>query len=169
MIDNRLSELLDTLYAANLDWLAEEILRATIIGDKPLESEDDVVKARDSVFRSTQNSGGYNPSSDEPVEPRPLEADGQLEWAISHILIRLEDAVNMMTEATENIDFIVTESESSKETREIGSSTDLVLLSHGEIVGEANRIGLNNAKKSVEELRSILEQWLDQNQKGDFE
>lgn len=52
MLDPRLFDLLKTLAAADLDWLAEEVIRGVLAGDVPLESEAAVIEARRDVFRS---------------------------------------------------------------------------------------------------------------------
>lgn len=161
MLDPRLFDLLETLAAANLDWLAEEVIQGVLAGDVPLESEAAVIAARRDVFRERQNSGGFG-NLDVPLKHTTLlKGDEQLDWAIGHVVTRLLDALSSMRASTERLDALVAGADQtgwhSKAAAIAGAQ--LVINDGEEVLGEAERSTIDGAMRAMPSLKEALLQW----------
>jgi len=163
MLDPRLFDLLKTLAAADLDWLADEVVRGILAGEVQLETEDSVAAARSGVFRARQDGAGLKASDGQAQEALPIEGEAQLDWAIRHVSIRLRDALAMMRASADRLDRLVDAAGSDGGARLQGKvgRTQLVLSSGENVLDEAGPKELSAAQQAVAELKRALEQWRD--------
>lgn len=161
MLDPRLFDLLKTLAAADLDWLAEEVIRGVLAGDVPLESEAAVIEARRDVFREWQNSGGFGNLDVPLMHATPLKGDQQLDWAIGHVVRRLLNALSSMLASTERLDALVEGADQNgwfRKTADI-AGVQLVISDGEEVLGEADRKAIDAALAAMPSLEEALLQW----------
>jgi hypothetical protein len=161
MLDPRLFDLLKTLAAADLDWLAEEVIQGVSAGDVPLESEAAVIAARHDVFRERQNSGGFGNLNVPLMQATPLKGDEQLDWAVGHVVTRLLDALSSMRASTERLDALV-EGADQKGWHQKASGiagAQLVINDGEEVLGEADRDAIDAAMTTIASLKEALLQW----------
>jgi hypothetical protein len=88
ILDPRLLELIETLVAARLDWLAFELIEGVQAGHPPEESEDALVVARESIRGNAQPKPRGEPQA-VTVEARPIPPKEQIEWAAAYVEERL--------------------------------------------------------------------------------
>ena len=163
MLDPRLFDLLETLAAADLDWLVNEVIQGILAGKVPLESVEEVKIARSDVARRSQDKRAFARSDDAAVIAPGLQGPAQFEWAVAHISQRLSDALAMMSIAAERLDQLVDGSDvdvAHKTAR--APRVRLVLAAGDEIAGEAVTADIGAARQGLSDLVQALEQWRDQ-------
>jgi hypothetical protein len=161
MLDPLLFDLLKTLAAANLDWLAEEVIQGVLAGDAPLESEAAIIAARHDVFRERQNSGGFGNPEVPLMQATPLKGQEQLDWAIGHVVTRLLDALSAMQASTERLDALVDGADQELwHTKAVGiTGAQLVLKDGEEVLGAADENAIEAAIRAMSSLKEALIQW----------
>lgn len=161
MIDPRLFDLLKTLAAADLDWLAEEVIQGVLAGDVPLENEAAVIAARRDVFREWQNSGGFGNLDVPLMQATPLKGEEQLDWAVGHVVTRLLDALASMQASTERLDALVEgANQEGWHGKAAGmTSAQLVINDGEEVFGAADRNAIEAAMRAMPSLKEALLQW----------
>lgn len=106
ILDPRLLELIETLVAARLDWLAFELIEGIRLGRSPDETEEALAAARQSVRSDAQPKARGEPHV-LFEEPKPIPADEQVEWAATYVEERLDAALEQLQASLETLDFIV--------------------------------------------------------------
>lgn len=161
MLDPRLFDLLETLAAADLDWLAEEVIQGVLAGDLPLESEASVIAARRDVYRKRQDSGGFGNLDVQWTEAVSLEGDRQLDWAVKHVVSRLDDALSLMQASTGRLDALVDGADSDGQRMKAVDAVgvQLVLTNSEEVLGETSRNAIEAAMTMMPLLKQALEEW----------
>lgn len=106
ILDPRVLELIETLVAARLDWLAFELVEGIRLGRLPDEPEEVLAAARLSVRSDAQPKARGAPHS-LFEEPKPILADDQVEWAAAYVEKRLDAALQQLQASLETLDFIV--------------------------------------------------------------
>lgn len=160
MLDPRLFDLLETLAAADLDWLVDEVIRGILAGKTPLETTEDVKLARSDVARWSQDKRAFARADAAAVVAPALQGAAQLDWAVAHITNRLSDALAMMSISAERLDRLIdgSDAENAREGRS-DSRTQLVLETGEDVAGEAVAVDVAAARQGLADLVQALEQW----------
>ncbi|MBT1158465.1 hypothetical protein J1C56_22970 [Aminobacter anthyllidis] len=106
ILDPRVLELIETLVAARLDWLAFELIEGIRLGRLPDEPEEVLAAARQSVRSNAQPKARGEPRA-LLDEPKPIPAGEQVEWAAAYVEERLDAALEQLQASLETLDFIV--------------------------------------------------------------
>lgn len=106
ILDPRVLELIQTLVASRLDWLAFELIEGIRLGRPPDEPEETLAAARQSVRSNAQPKARGEPHV-MPEEPKPIPADEQAVWAASYVEERLDATFKQLEASLEALDFIV--------------------------------------------------------------
>jgi len=158
MLDPRLFPLLETLARANLDWLAQEVMEGAAVGSLPGESAAVLEAARKSVFRDRQELGDHRIEVIALQPSKPLSANEQILWAMSHVSERLEEVLTMIGHSIARLDDIAISRAPSQ-----GAAVDIlggsVGLMDGEAVQTVNTLQIIAATAAVTDLRTALQTW----------
>ena len=106
ILDLRLIELIETLVAARLDWLAFELIDGIQAGRPPEETEEALAAARESIRGNAQPKARGEPQA-VAAEPRPIPHDEQIEWAAAYVEKRLAEALEQLQVSIDTLDFVV--------------------------------------------------------------
>lgn len=165
ILDPRVLELIETLVAARLDWLAFELIEGIRLGRLPDEAEEALAAARQSVRSNAQPKARGEPHV-LLEEPKPILADEQVEWAAAYVEERLDAALEQLQASLETLDFIVDATIERQDPQEdpaqASGKTDqdvtLVLL---DLEGDrkSNRGDVSGARDDFPTLRAALADW----------
>ena len=106
ILNPRVLELIETLVASRLDWLAFELIEGIRLGRLPDEPEEVLAAARQSVRSDAQPKARGEPHV-LLEQPKPIPADEQVEWAAAFVEARLDAALEQLQSSLETLDFIV--------------------------------------------------------------
>lgn len=111
-LDRRLLPLLDTLTAAGMDWLVVELIEGIRIGRVHEEPAEDLAAGRQRIQEGLVDSLPDAADSFAEGEPflEPLEGNQQITWAASYVAARIQDEIEMLTDALDRLDAIDRES-----------------------------------------------------------
>ncbi|HEY1580507.1 MAG TPA: hypothetical protein VGF82_25880 [Terracidiphilus sp.] len=161
MIDPRLLPLIETLIAADADWLAFEILDGISFGRVVEETREDLQSTRLAVRTAKHQRRRSEERAVPPPAATPLVGDEQIDWAAKHIADRLSDAVSMLGVTLDRLNQIVSSTEESQATTSDRTSTrevDLVMREEGE--GPVLRSAqVDDANAAIPKLREALSNW----------
>lgn len=165
MLDPRLLELVETLMAARLDWLAFELIEGIRLGLPPEEPEEALAAARRSIRRNAQPKARGEPEV-LLTEAQPIPRDEQIEWAAAYVQERLEAALDQLQASIDTLDIIVEATTEPQETQDLPAQTDgkmeqsatVVLL---DIEGDrkSSRDDVADARDHIPALRAALAEW----------
>lgn len=165
ILDPRVLELIQTLAAARLDWLAFELVEGIRMGRSPEEPEEALAAARKSIRSNAQPKAPGEPQT-LSAQPQPIPAGEQVEWAATYVEERLEAALEQLQASIDTLDFIVettTEpNDNSVLADEASAKTErgatLVLL---DIEGDrkSSREDVAGARDEIPALRTTLAEW----------
>ncbi len=165
ILDARVLELIETLVAARLDWLAFELIEGIRLGRPAEESEEALAAARQSIRSDAQPKARGEPHVF-LAEPEPIPAGEQVEWAAAYVEERLETALEQLHTSIDALDFIVestNEPEDSQDLAQAASAkteqgTALVLL---DVEGDrkSRREDIAGARDAFPALRAALAEW----------
>ncbi|RWJ39745.1 MAG: hypothetical protein EOR36_25120 [Mesorhizobium sp.] len=165
ILDPRVLELIETLVAARLDWLAFELIEGIRVGRLPDEPEQALAAARQSVRSNAQPKARGEPHI-LLEEPKPIPADEQVEWAAAYVEERLDAALEQLQASLETLDFIVDATIERQDPQDVSAQasgkTDqdvtLVLL---DLEGDrkSNRDDVSGARDDFPTLRAALAEW----------
>ncbi len=165
ILDSRVLELIETLVAARLDWLAFELIEGIRFGRSPEEPEEALAAARQSIRSNAQPKARGEPQG-LLMEPRPIPAGEQVDWAAAYIEERLEAALEQMQASIDTLDFIVEMTTEPNDPQELAAGTSakteqgmtLVLL---DIEGDrkSSREDIAGARDDIPALRAALAEW----------
>ena len=105
-LDPPLLELVETLVAARLDWLAFELIEGIQAGRPPEEPEEALAAARESIRGNAQPRARGEPQAI-LVEANPILPDEQIEWAAAYVEERLGEALEQLQTSIDTLDFVV--------------------------------------------------------------
>lgn len=165
ILDPRILELIETLVAARLDWLAFELTEGIRVGRSPEESEEALSVARRSI-RSDRKPKARGEPQVMVAEPQPIPRDEQVEWAAAYVEERIEAVLDQLQASIHALDSIVestTEQQDSQdlpaENGKMKQGATLVLL-HPEGDRRSSRDDAAGARDSVPVLRAALAEWV---------
>ena len=165
IVDSRVLELIETLVAARLDWLAFELIEGIRLGRSPEEPEEALEAARESIRGNAQPKARGEPQV-LLAEPQPIPAGEQVEWAAAYVEERLEAALEQLQASTDTLDFIVETTTEPKDPQELAAGASakteqgmtLVLL---DVEGDrkSSREDIAGARDDIPILRAALAEW----------
>lgn len=165
ILDSRVLELIETLVAARLDWLAFELIEGIRLGRLPEEPEDALAAARQSIRSNAQPKARGEPQG-LLVEPRPIPAGEQVEWAAAYVEERLEAALDQLQASIDTLDFIVETTTGPNDpqclTAEASVKTErgtTLLLLDMEGDRKSSREDIAGARDDIPALRATLAEW----------
>lgn len=165
ILNPRVLELIETLLAARLDWLAFELVEGIRLGRSPEEPEEALAAARQSIRSNSQPKARGEPQG-LLVESLPIPADEQVEWAAAYVGGRLEAALEQSQASIDTLDFIVestTESEGPRDraTRIAAQTRQGMTLTLLDAEGDlkSSREDIAGALDEVPALRAALAEW----------
>jgi hypothetical protein len=169
-IDPRLLALIETLSASGADWLAFEILESIRAGRPAEDSEEEIQRARSAVrsFRRREAS----PLAREVSETwfKPIAGDEQLEFAATYVIDRVSEAVAMARASFDNLDKLAAHAQKTSESA--GSYDRLapnINLRFEDTDLVSDRTQADEASARLAELRTVVLEWLESEQKRSHE
>jgi hypothetical protein len=154
VLDPRILDLIETLTAARMDWLAFELIQAIQRGRTPMESPDTLAVTRRKVREDDQPMADGHPKG-ASHEPQPIEGDEQIDWAAKYVAERLDATLAYLAQSIESLDAIA--GNGAVLSEEAGDP--LVVLAVGEAPRKAGRTEVNAAVAALPQLRHALEAW----------
>lgn len=161
VLDPRILQLVETLVAAQMDWLAFELVEGIQLGRVPVESEDTLLAARQDI-RTLKP-----PTSPDRVlvsleAAKRLEGDDQIEWAAGYVASRIETSIQELRAATGNLDAVLFNTDpNTKAAGTIIGLRDGIAISSVGVSGKVDRNAIGVAEAALPELRKELEGWRD--------
>lgn len=164
-LDTRLLELIETLATARLDWLAFELVEEIQAGHSPEEPEEELAAARRSIRTNAQPRAHSGPQT-VAAESKPIPVDDQIEWAVTYVDRRLDQALEQQLATINSLNFIL--ANSSEQPEYENSVTQLADAPEGGVsmvirdVNEDRKINLENvvaAREGIPTLREALAEW----------
>lgn len=161
----RLLELIETLMAARLDWLAFELIEGIRVGRSPEEPEEALSAARKSIRSNVKPKARGEPQA-MLSEPQPIPLDEQLEWAAAYVEKRIEAALDQLQASTDALDFIVestTEQLDPQDRPADAGKMDqgaTLVLQHLEGDRRSSRDDAARARDDLPVLRAALAKWV---------
>jgi hypothetical protein len=159
MIDNRVYAVLETLAAADLDWLAREIEEGILKGHVFAASPEQLALARELAGRRNQDLGFEAVQRLDVPPDKALTDVEQLDFAAKYIVKRLADVLEWMESSLANLrDLLDTDVRPPRGT----APGPLVLgLNDGEAVAHVSAEELEGAREGLTELVHALADWLE--------
>lgn len=164
ILDPRVLELIETLVAARLDWLAFELIEGIRLGRLPDEPEEVLAAARQSV-RSNAQPKARGEAHVLLEEPKPIPADEQVEWAAAYVEERLDAALEQLQASLESLDFIVEATIERQDPQDVptqaSGKTDHVTLVLLDLEGDqkSSRNDVAGARDDFSTLHAALAEW----------
>lgn len=166
ILDLRVLELIETLVASRLDWLAFELIEGIRLGRTAEESEEALAAARYSIRGDAQPKARGEPQV-LPAKAEPIPAGEQVEWAAAYVEERLETALEQLQASLDALDFIVesaNEPEGPQDSAQAASTkskqgTALVML---DVEGDRKSTleDVAGARDDFPALRVALAEWI---------
>lgn len=168
ILDPRLLELIETLVAARLDWLAFELIEGVRVGRPPEESEEALAAARESIRGNSQPKARGEPQAI-AGEAKPIPPDEQIEWAAAYVEVRLGEALEQLQASIDTLDFVVEgTTERPDKAGAVTQPTDAPKLRAVAVVldlegdRKSSRDDIADARESFPALRTALTEWIAQ-------
>ncbi|MEO8455559.1 MAG: hypothetical protein ABI454_10390 [Sphingomicrobium sp.] len=165
ILDPRLLELIETLVAARLDWLAFELIEGIRSGRPPEESEEALSVARKSIRSNSQPKARGEPQV-MLAEPQPIPLDEQVGWAAAYVEKRIEAALEQLQASIDALDSIVESTTEQQDPQDLPAKAGkteqrrtLVLL-HVEGDRKISRDDAAGARDDAPVLRAALAEWV---------
>ncbi|CAN5495786.1 hypothetical protein BH10PSE12_BH10PSE12_07800 [soil metagenome] len=157
--DPRLFELLETLSAARLDWLAFELLEDLQAGQAQVESEQTLAETRRAVASTEQPKARGEPVS-AAARAQEISGDAQIRWAAAYVLRRMDAALGQLDVAIDTLDSLIGEGEQSADRGKATPPDGAMLFLSDEDVGrKARREDVVSARAALPSLRQALDIW----------
>lgn len=154
--DSRILELANTLSAAGLDWLANEVLAGIARGCVPQEEAAVVEAAQRTALREDQHS--YDAPSFEAGEARPFSSEEQLDWAGKYVTTRLKDVIAMTAVSLRRLDELLA-SEDGLADMDEARTPSAIVLSDGEASEAVTSADLQFAEDALHNLIQAMDEW----------
>lgn len=165
ILDPRLLELIETLVAARLDWLAFELIEGVRAGRPPEESEEALAVARESIRGNAQPKSRGEPQAISK-EAKPIPPDEQIEWAAAYVEERLDEAIKQLQTSIDSLDFVVEGTierpdKAGAVAQPTGASEPRAVVVMLGLEGdrESSRDDVVGARESFPNLRTALTEW----------
>ena len=166
ILDPRLLELIETLVASRLDWLAFELIEGVQAGRPPEESEEALAAARESIRGNAQPKARGEPQAI-AVEAKPIPPDEQIDWAAAYVEGRLGAALEQLQSSIDTLDFVAEGTIERPDTPRgaVAQPTDasepraVAVLLDLEGDRKSGRDDIAGARESFPTLRTALAEW----------
>jgi hypothetical protein len=158
VLDPRILDLIETLTAARMDWLAFELIAAIQTGHTPTETPDTLAVTRRKVREDGQPEATGEPKL-VSQEPQPIEGDDQIDWAAKYVAERLDATLAYLTQSIKKLDAIAGGDVTNPAATSEDVGEPLVVLADGEVHREAGRAEVEAAIAALPQLRHSLEAW----------
>jgi hypothetical protein len=165
ILDSRVLELIETLVAARLDWLAFELIDGIRQGRSLEEPEEALAAARQSIRSNAQPKARGEPQV-LLAEAQPIPAGEQVEWAAAYVEERLGAALEQLEASIDKLDFIVETTTEPDDRQDLAAPTSgksdqgmtLVLL---DVEGDrkSSREDIAGARDNIPFLLAALAEW----------
>lgn len=167
MIDQRIYPLLQTLAAADLDWLARELVDGLTAGHVTTADPERMVFARELARRQSQYVRSTEIGQSVEAADKPFTPAEQLDYAANYTITRLADVVMTMEKSLDSLGHLLEANVPPPPGSAPGSI--MLALSDGEIKATVDAQDLRLAKEGLQELQVAITAWLNGSQiDGDF-
>lgn len=157
-LNPRMLDLIETLAAARMDWLAFELIEAIQRGRTSRETPDMLAMTRRNVREDDQPKATGEPKL-VSQEPRPIEGDDQIDWATKYVAERLDATLACLLQSIETLDAITGGDAKRHEGAADHDGEPLVVLADGEIERQVRRAQVEAAIAALPQLRHALDAW----------
>lgn len=166
MLDQRIFDLLDTLSAAGMDWLAQEVIEGLLQGQVAEEPVGILRAARAQASRQHQDTWGVDYATTEQGSSRPISTELHVDWAAAYVSRRLDETITLMSLAAERVDTII----DGPEPRKSVEARIETRLARSDIPDDEGitRSRIEQARHGVSALRVALEAWCGSPINGDL-
>jgi hypothetical protein len=158
VLDPRILDLIETLTAARMDWLAFELIEAIQTGHMPIETPDTLAVTRRKVREDDQPKATGEPKL-VSQESQPIEGDDQIDWAAKYVAERLSATLAYLTQSIENLDAIAGGDVKNPAAMSEDAGEPLVVLADGDVQRKAGRAEVDAAIAALPQLRHSLKAW----------
>ena len=165
ILDPRVLQLIETLVAARLDWLAFELIEGVQTGRPPEEPEEALAAARQSIRSNSQPKARGEPQAT-AVEAKPIPPDEQIEWAVAYVEERLGEALEQLQASIETLDFIVEgtterpdKAQATAQSADVVGSRAVTVLLDVDGDRKSDRDNVTGARESFATLHAALIEW----------
>lgn len=158
VLNPRLLELIETLTAARLDWLAFELIEGVRAGHPADEPGEARTEAGESIGSNTQANALAQPPAI-AAETIPIPPDEQIEWAADYVGARLTETLEQLQSSLHMLDDIV---EGTTEATAASMPRAVVVLRDLEGGRECRSGDITGARDSLPTLRAALKEWIQQ-------
>jgi hypothetical protein len=167
-LDSRLLPLIETLAAADADWLAFEILDGLRRGRVAEETPDDLQSTQIAVRSAERATRRSEERASPPPAAVPIVGDEQIEWAAAYVSDRLSDAVSMLQATLKQLDEIVFTAQGLDGARAAASAKDGVtlVLQTDDGVRNVRRDEADHARAALPKLQDALRAWATSTRNG---
>jgi hypothetical protein len=166
MLDQRIFDLLNTLSAAGVDWLAQEVVEGLLKGHVAEEPVGILRAVRAQTSRQYQDSWGVDYAASEQSSSRPIPAELHVDWAAAFVSRRLEETIALMSLAADRLDTII----NGPEPRKSVEARIETRLARSDIPDDEGitRSRIEQARHGISALRVALEAWCGSPINGDL-
>tara|TARA_R110000787_G_scaffold8356_2_gene27880 strand:- start:294 stop:950 length:657 start_codon:yes stop_codon:yes gene_type:complete len=162
VLNIRLLELIETLVAVRLDWLAFELIEEIQVGRSPEDTEEQLAAARQSIRNNAQPKVHSEPQAVNTTS-RPIPVEDQIEWAVAYVDKRLDQAIEQQLTTINSLNYILANTTEqlendnlvSKAAASVERDVSLVTIE----LDDARKINLEDivaARNDVPALRAAL-------------
>lgn len=157
MIDQRIYPLLQTLSAADLDWLAREIVDGLTAGHVATADPDRMNSARELARRQFQYVGSIETGQSVEAADKPFTPDEQLDYAATYTVVRLTDVIATMEASVVSLGRLL----EANAPPPAGTAPGPIMLALGDldICVTADMQDLRLAQAGLKELQVAITAW----------
>jgi hypothetical protein len=164
ILDARLLPLIETLAAADLDWLAFEIVDGVRAGRVDEETPEALASIRGAIasakLKDFQLEKRVPAAPTIPAAAQPIVRDEQIRWATEYVDKRLTDALTMLQTSIDQLEDIVSKPPRGDIRVEAGVDHDVSLVFQGEAEKSTSaRAQTAEAIAALGALRHALSSW----------
>jgi membrane protein involved in colicin uptake len=127
VIDLRVLDLIGTLTAARLDWLAFELIEGIQAGRRVEASEEMLTSTRRAIADKNQPKARAEPHA-VADKLEPIAGDDQIEWAASYVAERLDAALAQLDASVQALDMILSGEGAADNVAKAGSDTGISVV-----------------------------------------
>jgi hypothetical protein len=151
-------DLIESLTAARMDWLAFELIEVIQAGRTPTETPGRLAATRQKIREDDQPKATGEPKL-VSQEPQPIEGDDQIDWAAKYVAERLTATLEYLKQSIANLDAIAGRDLNDPAAMSEDADEPLVALADGEVQRNAGRAQVEAAIAALPQLRHSLEAW----------
>jgi len=158
ILDRRILDLIETLAAARMDWLAFELIESLEKGRTSTEPPNILAVTRRKV-RDDDASRVIGEPRPMSQEPQSIEGDDQIIWATKYVAERLDTTLAYLLQSIEALDAITRGAVRGTSHQADHASEQLVVLVDGEVQRQVKRVQVEAAIAILPQLRHSLDAW----------